>query len=195
MSPFLPLRLVGAVAATALVCTLAIALSHSASARAATGAPVPAEARGFTAIEGVPLDLSQFAGRPVLVVNTASRCGFTGQYEGLQQLQDRYGSERLAVLAVPSDSFNQELGSAEEVAEFCALNYDLTLPMTDITPVRGAGAHPFYAWLAETEGFVPRWNFTKVLLDGEGRFVTHFETSTKPMSRRITREIDALLGQ
>lgn len=178
-----------------LVAVVALVAASSVAARPATSDPLPDGAGAFMAIEGVPLNLSDWAGQPVLVVNTASRCGFTDQYAGLQALQDRYGTDRLTVLAVPSDSFNQELATAEEVAEFCALNYDLTLPMTDITPVRGTGAHPFYAWLAETQNVVPRWNFTKILLDGEGRFVAHFDTATRPLSPRITREIDALIAR
>lgn len=171
---------------------LAVAGLGAVAGQAATDA-LPREAGAFMAIEGQPLQLADFAGRPILVVNTASRCGYTDQYAGLQALQDRYGEERLIVLAVPSDSFNQELETAAEVAEFCALNYDLTLPMTDITPVRGPQAHPFYVWLAQTENVVPTWNFTKILLDAEGRFVAHFDTRTRPLSRRVTREIDNLI--
>ncbi|WP_424964555.1 glutathione peroxidase [Dinoroseobacter sp. S375] len=169
------------------------ALSVCLGVASALASPPPEDAGRFMSIDGGPLDLSAWRGRPVLVVNTASHCGFTDQYEGLQALQDRYGAERLVVLAVPSDSFNQELESAAEVAEFCEINYGLDLPMTDITPVRGPDAHPFYSWLQQSEGVAPRWNFTKVLLDGEGGYVAHWGSTTRPLAPRITREIDALL--
>ena len=123
----------------------------------------------FPSIDGGTLSIEDWRGTPVLVVNTASLCGFTPQYEDLQALQDRYGEE-LVVLAVPSNDFRQELGSAEEVQEFCELTYGLTLPMTDISRIRGAEAHPFYAQLAEA-GFVPRWNFNKVLVAPDGELV------------------------
>ena len=128
----------------------------------------PAVAFEFASIDGGELDLDAWRGRPVLVVNTASLCGFTPQYDGLQALYDRYREAGLVVLAVPSDDFRQELASGAEVKEFCALNFSLTLPMTEITHVKGARAHPFYRWLADSEGFVPSWNFNKVLLAPDG---------------------------
>ena len=165
-----------------------IVLALSVPFAAASGAFV------FDSIDGGRIDLSDWRGQPVLVVNTASLCAFTPQYDALQALHERYGPDGLAVLAVPSDDFAQELGSAAEVAEFCEVNFDLTLPMTTITPVRGDGAHPFYAWLAEAHGIVPRWNFNKVLLDGEGRVVAAYGSGADPMGRRITAEIEALLA-
>lgn len=157
--------------------------------------PVPEAAQSFASIDGGTLRLSDWRGHPVLVVNTASRCGFTDQYEGLQALQDRYGAEHLAVITVPSDSFNQELATAEDVAAFCEINYGLDLPMTDITPVRGPQAHPFYQWLEAEEGVAPTWNFTKVLLDADGAYVAHWGPTTRPTAPRLTREIDALLSK
>jgi len=127
------------------------------------------------------------------VVNTASLCGYTPQYDELQALHEDYGPRGLVVLAVPSDDFRQELTSDAAVAEFCEVNFNLTLPMTTITPVRGAGAHPFYLWLRDTYGFVPGWNFNKVLLDGEGRMVNSFGSNTRPGSARIRRAIEGLL--
>ncbi|MDB5665428.1 MAG: glutathione peroxidase, partial [Cypionkella sp.] len=100
----------------------------------------------FTAIDGGSYDTAQWRGKPVLLVNTASMCGFTPQYEDLQALSDSYG-DKAVVLAVPSDDFNQELASDAEVKDFCALNYDLTLPMTTITHVAAGDVHPFYAWV------------------------------------------------
>ena len=109
----------------------------------------------FASIDGGALSVEDWRGRPVLVVNTASQCGFTPQYDGLQALYDTYRDRGLVVLAVPSDDFNQELASAEEVKEFCAVNFDLTMPMTDITTVRGAGAHEFYKAVRAETGFQP----------------------------------------
>ena len=158
--------------------------------RMVQAAPVSGE---FASIDGGTLSLSDWRGQPVLVVNTASQCGFTGQYAGLQKLQDTYGSEGLVVLAVPSDSFNQELETASEVKEFCELNYNLTLPMTDITPVTGPQAHPFYKAVAAETGFVPNWNFNKILLSPEGEVVATFGSTTRPDSRKLRRQVEALL--
>lgn len=148
----------------------------------------------FGNIDGGQHDSADWAGRPVLVVNTASLCGFTHQYADLQRLWDRYRDRGLIVLAVPSDDFRQELASDAEVKEFCTLNYDLTLPMTTITPVRGADAHPFYRWLARTNGFEPAWNFNKVLLAPDGTVAGTWGSGTKPMSRAITEKIEPLLN-
>ncbi len=158
--------------------------------RTVQAAPVSGE---FPSIDGGTLSLSDWRGQPVLVVNTASQCGFTGQYAGLQKLQDIYGAEGLVVLAVPSDSFNQELETASEVKEFCELNYDLTLPMADITPVTGPQAHPFHKEVAAETGFVPGWNFNKILLSPEGEVVATFGSTTRPDSRKLRRQVEALL--
>jgi glutathione peroxidase len=147
----------------------------------------------FPSIDGGNIDLDAFKGRPVLVVNTASLCGFADQFDDLQALHDSYADRGLVVLAVPSNDFRQELASAEEVKEFCAVNFDLTIPMTDITPVTGAEAHPFYKWLAETEGFTPAWNFNKVLLDGEGEVVATWGSVMRPTAPPVTNRIEALL--
>lgn len=169
----------------------ALSLSHPGAAPAV--APVPVHPP-FVSIDGGTISLGDYAGRPVLVVNTASRCGFTAQYDDLQALYDRYRDRGLVVLAVPSNDFRQELATAAEVATFCAVNFDLDIPMTDITVIRGPGAHGFYRWLAETRGFVPAWNFNKVLLDGDGRPVATWGSAVRPVSATITRRIDALLA-
>ncbi|MBS0126585.1 glutathione peroxidase [Thetidibacter halocola] len=147
----------------------------------------------FANIDGGTIDLDDFKGRPVLVVNTASRCGFTPQYDGLQALYDRYRDRGLVVLAVPSNDFRQELASAEEVKEFCEVNFGLDMPMTDITPVTGEQAHPFFKWMREAHGYAPQWNFNKVLLDGEGQPVATFGSMTRPLSGPITDRVEALL--
>jgi len=149
----------------------------------------------FASIDGGTIALSDWEGRPVLVVNTASLCAFTPQYEGLQSLYDLYRDRGLVVLAVPSDAFRQELDSAEEVKEFCELTYGLDLPMTDITDVRGRDAHPFYRWLADEHRVAPAWNFAKVLIGPDGAYVADWGPTVPPLSRDITAEIEALLPE
>lgn len=149
----------------------------------------------FGNIDGGELRLSDWEGQPVLVVNTASRCGFTPQYDGLQALYDRYRDRGLIVLAVPSDDFRQELSSDAEVKEFCEVNFGLDMPMTTITPVRGPQAHPFYASLSAETGFAPAWNFNKVLIAPDGRVAGTWGSMTKPLSGAITDRIEALLAE
>jgi glutathione peroxidase len=149
----------------------------------------------FPSIDGGTIALSDWAGRPVLVVNTASLCAFTPQYEGLQALYDRYRDRGLVVFAVPSDAFRQELGSGEEVKAFCELTYGIDMPMADITDVRGKDAHPFYRWLAEDHGFEPAWNFAKVLIGPTGEFVAGWGPAVLPEAGAIAAEIEALLPE
>ncbi|MCE8522871.1 glutathione peroxidase [Ruegeria pomeroyi] len=148
----------------------------------------------FPSIDGGSLSMEDWRGRPVLVVNTASQCGFTGQYAGLQKLWETYQDAGLVVLAIPSDDFNQELTTAAEVKEFCALNYDLTLPMTDILHVKGTQAHPFYKAVKAETGFEPAWNFNKVLVAPDGSVAATFGSAVKPDSARMKREIETLLN-
>ncbi|MEM6890059.1 MAG: glutathione peroxidase [Pseudomonadota bacterium] len=162
---------------------------------AAGAASADISAHRFANIDGGTLDTADWAGQPVLVVNTASQCGFTGQYAGLQALFDSYRDAGLVVLAVPSDDFRQELDSAEEIKEFCEMNYGLDLPMTDITTVLGDAAHPFYRELADEAGFVPRWNFNKVLIGPDGAVVGTWGSNVRPQSRQIVGPIEELLGQ
>lgn len=148
----------------------------------------------FASIDGGTLSIEAWRGRPVLVVNTASQCAFTPQYEALQRVYDRYRDRGLVVLAVPSDDFNQELDSAAEVREFCQLTYGLDLPMTDITHVKGPGAHPFFAQLRAETGFEPRWNFNKVLIGPDGEVAATFGSAARPDSRKVLAAIEALLN-
>lgn len=152
-----------------------------------------APAYTFPSIEGGVIDMAAFRGHPVLVVNTASLCGFSSQLEGLQKLHTDWGPKGLIVLAVPSDDFAQELDSGKEVSEFCTMTYGLTVPMTDITHVTGSDAHPFYKWLDQTVGFVPRWNFNKVLIDGSGQVVETWGSFTSPNSDAIRAAFQPLL--
>ncbi|QIE42155.1 glutathione peroxidase [Rhodobacteraceae bacterium SC52] len=158
-------------------------------------ATLQAQAFEFNSIDGGTLDLDGWKGRPVLVVNTASLCGFTPQYEGLQTLFETYSDRGLIVLAVPSNDFRQELSGEEDVKDFCEVTFGLTIPMTEITHVRGGKAHPFYQWVAKEAGFTPRWNFNKVLLAPDGSVEATFQSSTRPMDASITQPIEAMLTQ
>lgn len=169
---------------TALICALSTAVPALALALSAK----------FDSIDGGTLAVSDWAGRPVLVVNTASQCAFTKQYRGLQDLYDAYRDQGLVVLAVPSDDFKQELGTNAEVKEFCELQYGIDMPMTGITSVKGKSAHPLFVSLREEAGYVPRWNFSKVLIGPDGAVVAKFSSKTKPMSNAVTSQVEALLN-
>ena len=169
---------------------LLAALMATPAATSAISAPL---AGTFASIDGGTLALEDWRGRPVLVTNTASRCAFTRQYNELQALYDRYRDRGLVVLAVPSNDFRQELATAAEVKDFCEVNFGLDLPMTDITPVRGAGAHPFYRALRAETGFEPSWNFIKVLIGPDGSFVGAWGPTVRPDAAPIVRQIEGLL--
>ncbi|MBI1205656.1 MAG: glutathione peroxidase [Azospirillum sp.] len=148
----------------------------------------------FTAIDGQPLPLAGFAGKPVLVVNTASLCGFTPQYRGLQTLWQTYRGRGLVVLGVPSNDFGgQEPGDADQIKSFCELNYRIDFPMTEKVRLRGAQAHPFYRWAAGVVGIfgIPRWNFHKYLIAPDGRLADWFSSVTSPQSSSVRRAIEA----
>lgn len=150
----------------------------------------------FTSIDGEKLPLANFTGKAVLIVNTASMCGFTSQYSGLQDLWDSYRDRGLVVLGVPSDDFGgQELDSAAEVKAFCTINYNIDFPMTDIVHITGLAAHPYYKWVAEAHGglAVPRWNFHKHLVDADGHLVDWFVSTTGASSPKLRRAIEKIL--
>lgn len=147
----------------------------------------------FENIDGGTLQLSDWRGQPVLVVNTASRCGFTNQYAALQELYDTYRDRGLVVLAVPSDDFRQELSSNEAIKEFCEVQYGIDMPMTGMTHVRGQRAHPFYRSVAQDAGFEPNWNFNKVLVGPDGKVAGTYGSPVRPMSGQITGDIEKLL--
>lgn len=141
--------------------------------------------------------MTAFEGEVVLVVNTASRCGFTPQYEGLQAIYNEYNAQGFEVVGVPANNFmGQEPGSAEEIQEFCTLNYGVTFPMAGKTDVVGEARHPFYAW-AETqlgEAAVPGWNFHKLLIGRDGRLIAAFPSDTEPTSEAVRAAITAALA-
>lgn len=147
-------------------------------------------------LDGKPRSLCEYKGRVLLVVNTASRCGFTGQYAGLEKLQETYEKRGLTVLGFPSNDFaNQEPGSDKEIAEFCSMTYGVKFPMFSKTSVRGAQRHPFYGDLVKATGSEPGWNFHKYLIGRDGRTVTAFPSNVAPDSNVLVREIETALAR
>lgn len=171
---------------------LIMSIFVSLSASMAAAAPLTGT---FPSIDGGTLSIEDWRGQPVLVVNTASLCGFTPQYDDLQTLHETYGPKGLVVLAVPSDDFRQELSSDEDVKDFCEINFGLTLPMTTITDVRGPDAHAFYRQLEESAGFVPAWNFDKVLIGPDGALVATWRSITRPTAPVVIESIERLLQE
>jgi glutathione peroxidase len=150
----------------------------------------------FTAIDGGALPLSAWQGKPVLVVNTASYCGYTPQYRDLEALWQQYRDRGLVVLGVPSNDFGaQEPGSEAEIKNFCETRFAIDFPMTEKCQVTGGSAHPFYRWIAATlgEGAAPRWNFHKYLIGPAGELAGTWPSSVGPGSPAITQEIEKLL--
>lgn len=151
----------------------------------------------FPAIEGGELPLAAYKGRPVLVVNTASQCGFTPQYTDLQALYARYRDQGLVVLAVPSNDFGgQEPGANAEIKTFCETTFGVEFPLTEKQAVIGVAAHPLFRWIAAEAGedALPRWNFHKYLIDGEGALVGAWPSRVRPVAPEITGAIEALLS-
>ena len=150
----------------------------------------------FKSINGEEsIKLSDFSGKAVLVVNTASYCGFTKQYDDLQELWDLYKEKGLIVLGVPSNSFNQEKNNNADVKEFCEVNFNINFPLTTITEVKGKNAHEIFKWAKENHGksAVPKWNFHKILINKEGMIEDTFASMTKPMSKKIIKAIENIL--
>lgn len=134
----------------------------------------------FTSIEDGTLDLADYRGRVLLVVNTASFCGFTYQYEALEKLHADFSPQGLTVVGVPSQDFNQEKASNGEVKDFCEATFGVKFPMAGITHVRGQAAHPFYQWVRARVGWEPEWNFNKVLIGRDGAIAGHYGSSDEP---------------
>lgn len=150
----------------------------------------------FTSIDGEPLPLSTFKGKPVLVVNTASKCGLTPQYEGLEKLYRDYRDQGLVVLGVPCNQFaGQEPGTEDEIKAFCQVKFDVDFPMTSKVDVKDERRHPFYAWAQEKLGdaAVPVWNFHKILIGPDGEALAAFGPRTDPLDASITDAVEKAL--
>ena len=147
----------------------------------------------FNSIDGSEMSLESYKNKVVLIVNTASMCGFTKQYGGLQDLYESYKDKGLVVLGVPSNSFMQEHSSEEKVKDFCETNFNISFPMTKIVEVTGDSKHPLYSWLKDNYGIKPRWNFHKILVDKKGNVVDSFSSLTKPKSEKLIKIIEEKL--
>jgi glutathione peroxidase len=151
----------------------------------------------FTSLDGQPLPLKQFAGRPLVIVNTASRCGFTPQYAGLEALWTAHRDRGLVIIGAPSNDFGaQEPGNHDAIAAFCRTSYGVDFPLTAKVRVRGRAAHPLFRWLADQGGFLarPRWNFYKYLIGRDGQLKDWFGSVTAPTSARFARAVDRLMA-
>jgi glutathione peroxidase len=147
-------------------------------------------------ISGDVLNLSKLKGKTILLVNVASNCGFTKQYDDLQNLYDSYKSKGLVVIGMPSNQFGgQEPGSETEIKKFCETNFNITFQMTSKYDVKGDNAHPIYIWAKETFGksTVPKWNFHKILINKEGKVEDTFASFTNPMSKKIINKLEEIL--
>lgn len=190
-----------------LVAALAITPAHAASQAAAPAAAVAAPAampascpavlhQSFKRLQDdVPQDLCQYAGKVVLVVNTASYCGFTTQYQGLEALYAKYGSRGLVVLGFPSNDFGkQEPGNSKEIADFCFNTYGVKFPMFAKSSVKGPQANPLHASLIKTTGEEPKWNFAKYLIDRNGKVVEFFPSKVTPEDKVLVSKIEKALA-
>jgi glutathione peroxidase len=147
-------------------------------------------------LQGKPLPLSQFRGKPIVIVNTASKCGFTPQYKGLEQVWKDNKDKGLVVIGVPSNDFGkQEPGSADEIQSFCEINYGVDFPIAAKVPVSGSSAHPLFKWMGDQGGFLarPRWNFYKYLIGRDGRLVTWFSSLTAPDSGKFKSAVEKIV--
>ena len=144
---------------------------------------------------GEIINLNKYKNNVILIVNTASYCGFTKQYTDMQKLWDKYKKDGLVVIGVPSNSFNQEKDEDSEVKEFCEVNFSINFPMTTITKVKGDNAHEIYKWARDNHGksAIPKWNFSKILINKAGKVEETYSSLTNPMSKKVVSKIESLL--
>ena len=149
----------------------------------------------FNSIEGAVLNLNAYKNKVLVVVNVASRCGYTPQYERLQKLWNKYQNEGVVVIGVPTNNFKQEPGSNNEIKDFCETNFGITFPLTEKINVIGADSHPFYKWAKEDFGIsaIPKWNFHKIIISKNGKVVDTFASFTKPSSKKFIKSIEKLI--
>jgi len=147
-------------------------------------------------IQGKMINFSKYKDKTILLVNVASKCGFTKQYSGLQALYEKYKDKGLVIIGIPSNQFGgQEPGSNKEIKDFCEINFNITFPITDKIDVKGKNAHPIYLWAKENYGnsTVPKWNFHKILINKNGKIQKTYNSFIKPMSKKIIKEIELIL--
>ena len=146
----------------------------------------------FIGIDGNKIELSNFKNKVLVVVNVASRCGYTPQYEGLQKLWSNYKNKDLVVIGIPTNNFKQEPGNNKEIKNFCETNFGINFPMTEKTNLIGKDAHPFYKWAKKNHGIgaIPKWNFHKIVIGKNGKVVDTFASFTKPTSDKFLNLIE-----
>ena len=149
----------------------------------------------FNSINGDLIKLSEYEGKVIVVVNVASRCGYTPQYEGLQALWSEYKNKNLVVIGIPTNNFRQEPGNNKEIKEFCETNFGITFPMTEKTNVIGSNSHPFYKWARKNYGIgaIPKWNFHKIIIGKDGKVAETFSSITNPSSKKFIKVIENLI--
>ncbi len=180
--------------AAGLVAVAALGSAAPAHAQAAASCPTLLQHTFARLQDEKPQSLCQYAGKVVLVVNTASFCGFTGQYKGLEELYARYKDKGLVVLGFPSNDFSQETGSNAQIAEFCENTFGVKFPMFAKSSVKGPEASPLFRELAQQSGTAPRWNFHKYLLGRDGKLVDQYSSLTAPDSKTLVRAIEQQLA-
>ena len=150
----------------------------------------------FKDLDGTNLNLSEYKGKVIVVVNVASQCGFTNQYEDMQKIWDKYQSKGVVILGVPSNDFGgQEPGTNSEIKNFCEAKFGISFPMTEKVSVKGKAAHPFYIWAKENHGkaAVPKWNFHKIIIDKNGKVAGTFSSITNPTSKKFIKVLEKLI--
>ena len=149
----------------------------------------------FNSIDGSEISLNNFREKVIVVVNVASRCGYTPQYESLQKLYDKYKNKDLIVIGVPTNNFKQEPGTNEQIKNFCETNFGITFPMTEKIDVIGRNSHPFYKWAKKDFGLgaIPKWNFHKIIIGKNGKIEDTFASFTKPDSKKFIKLIEELI--
>ena len=150
----------------------------------------------FKDLDGSPLNLSEYKGKVIVVVNVASQCGFTSQYEDMQKVWEKYQSKGIVMLGIPSNDFgNQEPGSSSDIKNFCEAKFGISFPMTEKVAVKGPDAHPFYLWANKNYGksATPKWNFHKIIIDRNGKIANTFTSITNPSSKKFIKALEKLI--
>ena len=150
----------------------------------------------FKDLDGSPLNLSNYKGKVIVAINVASQCGFTNQYEDMQQVWEKYQSKGIVILGIPSNDFGkQEPGSNEDIKNFCEAKFGISFPMTEKVSVKGSEAHPFYIWAQKNYGnlAIPKWNFHKIIIDKNGKIAETFSSITNPSSKKFIKALEKLL--